>query len=164
MTELALTTLKFVFLALLYLFIARAVRVIWLDLAGPRSAKPRPVTAKRPARVRPASKSSKKGAASSATVRSLLVTEGGSSSKTIPLRDQPVTLGRASECTLELKDDYVSQVHTRFFAKDGIWHVADAGSTNGTMLNRVRIQEPMPIQPGDEVRLGKAVVVEVQSR
>ena len=39
MPPIVLTTLKFLFIALLYLFIARAIRVIYLDRVGPRVRK-----------------------------------------------------------------------------------------------------------------------------
>ncbi len=155
MSELVLTTLKFLFLALLYLFIARAMRIIWLDIAGTRTGR---ATAPGPVRPtqRPAARPT--GKAAREAPRSLQVTEDGQAPRIYPLRDQAVTIGRADECTVPLHDTYVSQMHTKIFPKDGVWQVMDLGSTNGTYLNRVKISDPMPLAPGDEVRLGKTIV------
>lgn len=154
MPELVLTTLKFVFLALLYLFIARAVRIIWLDIAGPRAPQQKPVA--KPQQSWKASPVSKR---SGAHARALIVNDDGGPPKTVPLAQQAVTLGRASECTMPLQDTYVSQMHTKIYLKDNVWHVEDLGSTNGTFLNRIKLSDPMPIAPGDEIRLGKTVVM-----
>ncbi|HEV3498231.1 MAG TPA: FHA domain-containing protein [Actinomycetes bacterium] len=32
------------------------------------------------------------------------------------------------------------------------------GSTNGTYMNRTRVQQPTAIGPGDEVKMGKATL------
>lgn len=152
MPELVLTTLKFVFLGLLYLFVARAIRVIWLDIAGPSAAKPRAgVAARAP---RPAQRSASRGAAP----RAIVVLEENLPPRTYPLRDGEVTIGRAAECTVVLNDTYVSQLHTKIYVENGFWQVADLGSTNGTFLNRVRLADPAPVAAGDEVRLGKTLV------
>ena len=34
----------------------------------------------------------------------------------------------------------------------------DLGSTNGTYMNRTRVQQPTAIGPGDEVKMGKATL------
>lgn len=153
MPELVLTSLKFLFLALLYLFVARTVRVIWLDIAGTGGGGRRRQAAAAPPRARAAARSGR-----GAMPRSVAVVEEGKSPTVLPLRDQPITLGRAAECSAVLDDTYVSQLHTKIFPKDGGWFVMDLGSTNGTYLNRMKVSDPMPLAPGDEVRLGKTVV------
>lgn len=177
MSDLALTALKVIFLIVLYLFIARAVRVIWLDLAGPRVPKRGRAKAKTaPAATRsaaataaPTKKQGRRGAAApsgagrgsgrGSGAKSLLVSDEGGAARTYALTTgQPVTLGRSSDCTVPLNDTYVSQMHTRFFQKDDVWHVEDLGSTNGTLLNRLKVSDPMPVAPGDQVRLGKTTV------
>lgn len=146
MPKLVLISLKALFLALLYLFIARAIRVIYLDLVGPRVPRPRRQPAPRPTKPR-------------AQPRAVVVTEDAMPSRTYPLRDEePMVIGRSDTCQIALKDTYVSQVHTRLFQRDGLWFVEDLGSTNGTYLNRTKVSEPTPITPGDELRVGKTVI------
>ena len=145
MPPIVLTTLKYLFLALLYLFIARAVRVVYLDLVGQRVPKPRG-TRKRQAPAR------RRG-----VPRSVVVTETDKPVRTFPL-DNELTFGRADNCGVQLDDTYVSTLHARLFSKDGTWFVEDLGSTNGTYLNRVKVTSPSPITVGDEVRVGKTIV------
>lgn len=51
----------------------------------------------------------------------------------------------------------VSRKHAVMHRSGGGFTVEDMGSTNGTYVNRKRIQPntPQPIMPGDEVRFGK---------
>jgi pSer/pThr/pTyr-binding forkhead associated (FHA) protein len=85
------------------------------------------------------------------------VIEGEHKGKTFDLGDE-LTVGRAEKCRLVLDDNYVSQVHARFFAKDGAYMIEDLGSTNGTYLNRRRITAPVELQRGDRVKIGKTVL------
>ena len=143
-----LNVLKVLFLALLYLFIARAVRVIYLDLVGPRvprKSKPAPV---------PASPRRKRGA----QPKALVVTESEGEARTYPVASEPLAIGRADTCQVILGDTYVSQMHARVFPRDGEWFVEDLGSTNGTYLNRVKVTQPSPVQVGDEIRIGKTTL------
>ena len=145
MPPIVLTTLKYLFLALLYLFIARAVRVVYLDLVGQRVPKPRGAR-KRQAAPR------RRG-----VPKSVVVTESEKPVRTFSLENE-LTFGRADSCGVQLDDTYVSTLHARLFAKDGTWFVEDLGSTNGTYLNRVKVTSPSPISVGDEVRVGKTIV------
>jgi pSer/pThr/pTyr-binding forkhead associated (FHA) protein len=141
-----LTILKFLFLALLYLFIARAIRVIYLDLVGPRvprAAAAQSTPAPRKRRQQP---------------RELVVTEGDGAARTYPMAEEPIRIGRSDACQVVLQDTYASQVHARVFPKDGEWFVEDLGSTNGTYLNRVKVGQPSPVGTGDEIRIGKTTL------
>ena len=142
MPPIVLTTLKFLFLALFYLFVARAVRIMYLDLVGPRVPKPK--GARKPVRRR-------------GVPRAVMIREPEKPALSKPL-DEEMTFGRSQSCTVPLDDTYVSTTHARLYAKDGTWFVEDMGSTNGTYLNRVKVTAPSPIAVGDEVRVGKTIV------
>lgn len=142
MPPVVLTTLKFLFIALLYLFIARGVRVIYLDLVGQRSRSSQPRQRTRPGRGTP---------------RAVLVTESNAPPRTVPL-NEGITIGRGDDCEVKLEDTYISTHHARLFSKDGQWFVEDLGSTNGTYLNRVKVTAPMPVAVGDDVRVGKTSI------
>ena len=147
MPPLVLTILKVVFIALLYLFIARAVRVIYLDLVGPRvpraSAKQSTPAPARKRRGQP---------------KSVLVTDSDGGANTYPMTQEPLSIGRAESCQIVLADTYASQMHARIFPKDGAWFVEDLGSTNGTYLNRAKVTAPSELGPGDEIRIGKTTI------
>ena len=150
MPDLVLELLKYVFLAVLYIFIARAVRAIYLELkpatahgSGRRTAVPAPA----PGPGRGKKKDFRKAA----------IIEGDKKGRTLDLGDELI-IGRADKCHLVLDDTYVSQMHARIFAKDGGFRVEDLGSTNGTYLNRRRITSPTQLQRGDQLKIGKTVM------
>jgi pSer/pThr/pTyr-binding forkhead associated (FHA) protein len=149
MPPIFLLAVKVAFLVLLYLFVARAVRAVVLDVFGPRAQRRRPAKAARtPPPRQPPSRPARR------MPKELVVTDS-SGTRTVPLKDS-ITLGRAATCDLALSDTYVSNVHARIFQKDGAWWLEDLGSTNGTYMNRAKVATPTPIGPGDEIRLGKA--------
>ena len=52
---------------------------------------------------------------------------------------RPVVLGRTDACDIEIPDDSVSKRHCSFETKGGNMTVTDLGSTNGTLLNDMRL-------------------------
>jgi pSer/pThr/pTyr-binding forkhead associated (FHA) protein len=65
----------------------------------------------------------------------------------------PATVGRSREAKIKLVHSQVSRVHCEFFEQDGLLHVRDLGSTNGTYVGDQRISESA-IQPGETVTIG----------
>jgi len=154
-SQLALQLIRFGFLALLWLFVFAAMRVIRTDLrtsGQTRIAVPPPprrrgkgsaATAPRPAPGAPTH---------------LMVTEGGLTGTRIGLTGAPVLIGRANDSTLVLEDDYASTRHARISLQNGIWMVEDLGSTNGTYVGSRKVDGPMPLELGVPVRIGKTVL------
>jgi serine phosphatase RsbU (regulator of sigma subunit) len=70
-----------------------------------------------------------------------------------------ITLGRAAECTLPIRDRFLSRLHAEIAFDHGRWMVRDLGSVNGTLLNGVRLAAPTPLNPGDRIGLGDTEVV-----
>jgi pSer/pThr/pTyr-binding forkhead associated (FHA) protein len=150
MPVLVLDLLKFAFLIVLYIFIARAVKAVYLEL---RPETPRRKGGK--AAPAPSRQSSRKARR---VARKVAVVENDQlKGKTFDLKDELV-IGRADKCHIVLDDTYVSQVHARIFAKDDSFVVEDLGSTNGTYLNRRRISAPTELHKGDQVKIGKTVL------
>ncbi|HWC13588.1 MAG TPA: FHA domain-containing protein [Actinomycetota bacterium] len=147
MPDIVLDILKYVFLAVLYIFVARAVRAVMIEL--------RPSTASASAVAAPTKPSSRK--AKRAPRRAAIVEGGSTSGKNFDL-DQELTIGRADKCHVVLDDTYVSQVHARIFARNGSYYIEDLGSTNGTYLNRKRVAGATELQRGDRVKIGKTVL------
>jgi phosphoserine phosphatase RsbU/P len=71
----------------------------------------------------------------------------------------PVTLGRASECTIPIKDRYLSRRHAEIVPGEGAWVLKDCGSANGTYLNGTRVDRDHPLKPGDRIKLGDTEIV-----
>jgi pSer/pThr/pTyr-binding forkhead associated (FHA) protein len=154
MPPIFLLAVKVAFLVVLYLFVARAVRAVVLDVFGPRAERRRPRS--RPtAPSRPVPRAGP-GRPARRQPRELVVTDEGGR-RTVPLNG-PMTVGRAATCDVVLADTYVSNVHARIYDRDGGWWLEDLGSTNGTYVNRTRVSTPTAVGPGDEIRMGKATL------
>lgn len=70
-----------------------------------------------------------------------------------------ITLGRATECTVPIKDRYLSRKHAEIVFDGGEWMVRDCGSVNGTLLNGTKLTRAMVLRPGDRIVLGDSEVV-----
>jgi phosphoserine phosphatase RsbU/P len=80
-----------------------------------------------------------------------------------PLRGESVSIGRASECTIPIRDRYLSRKHAEIVAVGGDWVLKDCGSANGTYLNGTRVEKDMLLNSGDRIRLGDTELLFVSS-
>jgi pSer/pThr/pTyr-binding forkhead associated (FHA) protein len=69
----------------------------------------------------------------------------------IPLLKPELTVGRRAGCDIRLDYDNVSGKHCALRLINGVWHVRDLGSTNGTTINGSRLSSQRAITPEDEV-------------
>ncbi len=65
------------------------------------------------------------------------------------------TIGRAPTNTLPLNDVTISTEHALITLRGGQWWLEDRGSSNGTLLNSYRLEEPTVISAGDVVGIGR---------
>ena len=73
----------------------------------------------------------------------------------IPITHLPFRVGRDPQCELAVTSSDLSRNHARIEADGGGGlRVVDLGSTNGTFVNRQRIQEAMAIKEGDILHFG----------
>jgi len=166
MSELTITLLRLGYLVLLWVFVLSAIGVLRRDLYGtkivdrrgtaPRARATGAATAEPPT-APTGSRGSRAARAQNAPTR-LVVTEGPLRGTTLPLGSSAVLIGRAPSCTLVLDDDYSSSRHARIFPQGGQWLVEDLGSTNGTFLGDLKVQQPTPVPPGAQVRIGQSVI------
>ncbi|MEZ5181176.1 MAG: FHA domain-containing protein [Acidimicrobiales bacterium] len=153
MDEQLLTILKLCLLALLYLFFFRVLRAVWAEIRAP---KPVLATAA-PASPRQAARQARKIERQAAPVQLAIVAPPELRGRTFPLGDE-VTVGRAAGCGVTLDDTYASQLHARVFSREGQLFVEDLGSTNGTYLNRQKVQGPQAMRRGDRLQVGNTVL------
>jgi hypothetical protein len=145
--EEALLVLKILFLVLLYLFIWRIVRSAARDVGLPQE---RFVLA--PGSIPGLGEEQHVEAGKLVVVKSPALSEGDE----WELDSSPLTFGRSSQNDVQLKrDEYASSTHARIEPRrDGVW-LEDAGSTNGTYLNGIRLTRPKRLTAGDVVRIGE---------
>ena len=68
-----------------------------------------------------------------------------------------VVIGRnPADSAFIIADPSVSREHVRLYVEDGVLHIQDLGSTNGTHVNghRLEPEQGTPLDAGDEVSLG----------
>lgn len=121
----------------LYLFLGFALWMLWQDLRRTaRNASDR--------RVPP--------------IR--LEIRNGKQPGTVRAFSQPqIVIGRDAECDLRLSDPSVSARHALVSFHQGQWWLDDLGSSNGTHLNRDRVETATVLTSGDEIECGRAHVV-----
>ena len=76
-----------------------------------------------------------------------------------PLEEELVSIGRASDCTIPIKDRYLSRRHAEIVSAEGAWVLKDLGSANGTYLNGSRVEQITMLRSGDRIRLGDTELV-----
>lgn len=152
MSEAVLTVLKFCFLALLYLFLYRVVRLTLRELRAPAltaDAAPAPPPAPAPPR--------RERHAVRSVLRLRILEPPGRRGETHAI-DRELTVGRGAGCAIVMGDDtYVSQLHARLFQQNGESYIEDLGSTNGTYVNGKLISGATRLRRGDQVQFGQTV-------
>ena len=88
----------------------------------------------------------------------LLVLQGPDKGRRYELPDAPALVGRESR-SLPLSDNTVSRRHCELLPADGEWIVRDLGSSNGTYLNGGRVMSSSPLKIGDQIRVGRTLMV-----
>lgn len=156
MSESLLTILKLCLLALLYLFFFRVLRAVWAEIKAPPPTEiPSSGRKARKDRVPRRSRSAKPAGA---VGQQLVIVEPEADRGRSYAVGGGLTMGRAATCQVLVDDTFVSQLHARVYARDGQLLVEDLGSTNGTYLNRQRVQGPMVMKRGDRVQVGNTVL------
>jgi sigma-B regulation protein RsbU (phosphoserine phosphatase) len=69
------------------------------------------------------------------------------------------TIGRASECTIPIRDRFLSRRHAEIVRNGEGWLLRDCGSANGTYLNGVRVVQEELLHKGDRILVGDAEIV-----
>jgi pSer/pThr/pTyr-binding forkhead associated (FHA) protein len=162
-----LTFLKYIFLAVLYLFFLRVLRAVWTELREPRTvpvaaetqaAAPVPPTQAGPPVGPDAAATAPAGRPGRGTDRLVVLEPPERKGHEFVLGDE-LTVGRASGCGVSLPDDtFVSQLHARVFRRDGSLYVEDLGSTNGTFLNKKQVTAAVALRKGDKLQIGRTTL------
>lgn len=84
----------------------------------------------------------------------LISTRGAVSGSRYLLDEDEVTVGRDPHCDILLDDSTVSRSHAVFRRVGDGFSVVDAGSLNGTYVNRQRVDHIL-LKNGDEIMIGK---------
>jgi len=96
-------------------------------------------------------------------VATLEVLPGDGTSASVPMEDAEVLVGRDAGCQVRFDVSEVSRIHARIF-RDGEDHVVeDMDSTNGTLVNGVRVSRCV-LRNNDRIRIGRGTIQFVLQR
>lgn len=130
----AVILVRLAVLALLYLFLAVVLRVVWRDVVR---AAPR-----------------RRGSVG----RAFLVVQSGGQKLRAGSRiaiEGAASIGRDSDNQIVIDDTTVSGRHAALIYRDGCWWLEDLGSTNGTWLGDRRVENPQPVGNGELIQVGR---------
>ncbi|MEP9384224.1 FHA domain-containing protein FhaB/FipA [Nocardioides cheoyonin] len=154
MSQLTLFLIKVAYLAILWIFVLAAISVIRSDMFGARVAD----GARQPAPERARKKQKAPKAPRRGVPTQVVVVSGSNAGTAVSLESAPIVIGRGADAQIVLDDDYVSTRHARIAVSGEQWFVEDLGSTNGTYIGSVRINQPTAISLGTQVRIGKTIL------
>ena len=169
MSELTLLVLRIGFLLLLWLFVFAIVYALRADIFGQGSRKAQAAQAAAAPRAAPAPPLPPKAApappvlptggrrnekASIHNVNRLVITAGPKEGLEVMLGRDPLTIGRAPDSGLVIRDDYTSTHHAKLLLWNEDWMIQDLDSTNGTFLGGKRISSPTQITLGTPIKVG----------
>lgn len=127
--------MRFVLLGLIYIFLYKVVKVMYSDLKNGK-----------------AKRSLSAGIEVMEVNNGCLVPIGA----VYPLH--PITnIGRTADNNIVLDSEYVSGYHARIYQKNNDYILKDMGSTNGTLLNGIKVERPIVIKNNDLVGIGGIV-------
>ncbi|MRS02285.1 FHA domain-containing protein [bacterium] len=93
----------------------------------------------------------------------ILSTEGDPEADKRAFTQNEVIIGREETCDVFIPDPVISSRHARLVYRNTHWWIEDLMSTNGTYLNDERVGSPAILINGDELRIGKTILmVEIQ--
>jgi serine/threonine protein kinase len=89
----------------------------------------------------------------------LSMQSGPMAGRTYRFHQDVSTVGRTNGNDLVISGRSVSRRHARLWFDNGHWYIEDVGSSNGTLVNNVRIYQPVILNDGDVINFGDEVVV-----
>ncbi len=98
-------------------------------------------------------------APSEPALASLLIKGGQRKGDRIGIRTPVVNIGRADYNDVSLPDPSVSASHAKLQLREGVWMLADLGSTNGTRVDGAPVNGETPLAPGSTVTFGEVTVL-----
>jgi two-component system cell cycle response regulator len=93
----------------------------------------------------------------------LIMLEGDLPGQVFRVRAGRQIVGRRPECDIRLRERAVSGVHAEVIRVRDTITINDLASTNGTLLNGLRIRTPMPLAQGHLIKIGNCVFRYVDS-
>lgn len=133
---------KYIFTVLIYMFIFKIAKLIYIDIKTMTTWEDSKVMS---------------------VHFKLLSSVDLSNSRTVteiyPITNSKTLFGRSVECEIILADPHISSKHMCVEKDDDEFKLKDLGSANGTFVNDVRVKDSLVLEDGDKVRMGSTILV-----
>lgn len=166
MSELALFLVRTGFLVVLWIFVFNIIAVIRADLFGqklvskvtqanPAQVVSAPVIPMAPAVGVEASNPNLNEPKAAAT--RLVILQGDRAGTELALDRREVSIGRAENADLVIRDEFASTHHAKLVLLKDEWLLQDLNSTNGTFIDGKRVGTPVVVALNTPVQIGSTV-------
>ncbi len=88
----------------------------------------------------------------------LIIVEGIQKGKEYPLLGKKISFGREKDNAISYPDLSVSRHHFNILCDGEKFQLEDLGSGNGTALNSKKVKGTVPLNHGDQIRVGKSLI------
>lgn len=142
MYEVIAMATKYVLTFVIYMFILKIAKLIYLDI-----------------------KTMTDGEESKATTPHLRLlssmdqTGQNTVTEVFPLKNVLTIVGRSLECEIVISDPHISSKHIQINKTGQGFTISDLGSVNGTYINDVKLLNPVMLRNGDEILIGVTKLV-----
>ncbi len=89
----------------------------------------------------------------------LSIQNGPMAGRSYRFHQDVTTIGRTNGNDLVISGRTVSRRHARLWFDNGRWYLQDLGSANGTLVNNVRIYQPVALNDNDVINFGDEIVL-----
>lgn len=87
----------------------------------------------------------------------LVISEGKEAGREFEFDQASVVIGRTAECDVILYEAGVSRKHARITSDERGIFIEDLGSSNGTLVNNVRVNGSKELRDGDQISMGPVI-------
>lgn len=164
MSELALFLVRTGFLVVLWIFVINVISVIRADLFGQKlvskvaeANSPQVISAPVIPTAPVAQTSSLPVAAEKVIAKRLVLLQGDRAGTELALDRREVSIGRADNADLVIRDEFASTHHAKLVLLKDEWLLQDLNSTNGTFVDGKRVGTPVVVPVNVPVQIGSTV-------
>ena len=137
MYEIIAMTTKYVLTFVIYMFILKITRLIYLDI-----------------KTMTIWEDTKVASPHLKLLSSIDQTGQDTVTEIFPLKNALTVLGRSLDCEIAISDPHISSQHVQIEKTKNGFVILDLGSVNGTYINDVKLLNPVRLKDGDEIILG----------
>lgn len=165
MSELALFLVRTGFLVVLWIFVFNIIAVIRADLFGQKLVSKvtqanagqvvsAPVI---PVAVPVVANSTNPQVVEKVTAKRLVILQGDRAGTELALDRREVSIGRAENADLVIRDEFASTHHAKLVLLKDEWLLQDLNSTNGTFVDGKRVGTPVVVPVNTPIQIGSTV-------